>query len=120
MVFKTDPTFAISHVYKEHGYFPVTVAAVDNNGTEQYLQVAAFIRLPAATSFLTGPNVKAAKPNIISRLATNSKGWLLVIWPSYFIVILMVFCFWLGEKEIYLKLTNRFRKEKSVPRPHRH
>ncbi len=118
MTFNSDPAFVISHVYTKHGYFPITLAAVDSNGSEQYLQAAAFIRLPAATSFLTGPNSKVAKPNIISRIATNSKDWLLVIWPSYFVVILMVFCFWLGEKEIYLKVANRFKRRRRVLRPH--
>lgn len=111
-----DPSFTINHIYHSHGYYPITTKVVDSIGNKQYLQTAAFIKLPGAASFLTSPATpKPPQISLFSRFLRSTKGWLLVIWPSYLVVLLMVFCFWLGEKEQYKNFIYHF---KHTPKSH--
>lgn len=86
--------FKAFHTYKQeprlHTYI-VKIAASDIGGRSAYLQLITVVdgSLPAAAP------TKPATPT------TSSKnfGWLKFLWPAYLILVLMVICFWLGERE---------------------
>jgi hypothetical protein len=105
-----DSDLVLSHTYNQHGYYPIEITATDSKGAKQYLQTGAFIRIPGATSFLAPTIKQPPPPSLLSRIFSSIKGWLILIWPSYLVVVLLVFSFWLGEKEAYRKIVYRFRR----------
>jgi hypothetical protein len=105
-------SLTLSHTYYRHGYYPINITATDSKGEKQYLQIAVFIRVPGATSFLATPTFKQPPPSLFSRFYNSMKGWLILIWPSYLVIVLLVFSFWLGEKEAYRKITYHFRRNR--------
>jgi hypothetical protein len=123
MAFNSDPTVTFSHVYHIYGYYPITLKVVDSTGAVQYLQTAAFVKLPGASSFLITPKTPKSNPpqiSLLRRFLNSTKGWLYLIWPSYVVVLLMVFCFWLGEKEVYKKAIYSFKRSPKRHSPHSH
>lgn len=130
-IFPIDPVFHISHVYKKGGYYPIRVRSVDANGDVRIMQIAAIILKPGTsdpfnqtggtngTSGKSGSNSNTGSsatgstkqtnigPLHLSAALTGAKNWLWLIWPSFIIVFLMVFSFWLGERQEYQELYKR-------------
>jgi hypothetical protein len=81
--------FTLSHTYKGIGTgylnsFPLIIRATDAAGHTAYLQLTTIVNSPtAATS--TGK-------------ASTSVNKLLIIWPLWIVLLLMIISFWLGER----------------------
>jgi len=132
MRFPGDPVFTLSHAYKTDGYYAVVVNSIDTAGQQHVMQLAALITKKDGTAnFLgTAPGNQTNTPssqggsrsapansNPFTNAASNSTSathMLLVAWPSYIIVILMMVSFWLGEKREIGMLLARPRRQ------HRH
>ncbi len=99
--------FQIVHAYSEkprlHTYV-IKVAASDLDGNKDYIQLMAAVdrNAFATPSGTTTP----AKPGIANEELTT---WLKYLWPGYLIVILMVLCFYLGEREEHRILSRKNR-----------
>lgn len=107
---QTSNDFTISHAY---GWVNATLAskivkvqAIDASGQSSTLQLDSLIRNPAFHSVIAN----VTKSSGLWGLFGDLRPWLWVIWPGYFIVMLLVFSFWLGEREelaIILSKKNR-------------
>jgi hypothetical protein len=95
--------FEINHTYDRPGYYTVFITGKDALGKETHLQLLALIKLPGALgtigSIISGKGDSQAPP-------LNFR-WLLVAWPAYLVIALMVLSFWLGERREYLQLIGR-------------
>jgi hypothetical protein len=109
--FATDPVFLIRHVYDRQGYYAIEINSDDANGNSRNIQLAALIKLPGAGGiFSTANTTTPAKPSsALANFFKHFPRWLLVAWPSYAIVLLMLVSFWLGEREGYLHIFKRRR-----------
>lgn len=112
---KQDSTnFTISHTYTHLnasiGSMPVKIAAVDTKGDFSSLQLDTAIRNPNFVASTSGFNGTS--------FLNDVKPWLTVLWPGYVVIVLMVFSFWLGERQETVAL---IRGKKLSKRPqHRH
>jgi len=113
-IYTSDPTFNISHIYSKPGYYSIIARSVDASGDTRILQLAAFIAQSGSGSIRTITTGITSTGNTlqgkIDSAFKNTKGWLWIAWPSFILVILMIFSFWLGEQEVYLKRFNKKRQ----------
>lgn len=100
----TRQKFTISHKYQSVGYFPVKIRVIDALGTKTILQLAALIKKSGTVGFAAKQPPDASQSMLNSGFVQQFSRWLWLIWPSYGIVTLMVFSFWLGEHQEILKL----------------
>lgn len=93
-------SITITHTYKSPGYYPIIVTITDAVGNSTTLQLAAFIKAVGAAGFAFNANNDqgGTQENSLLALLVASK-WLLVAWPAYVIIVLMVISFWLGEHQ---------------------
>lgn len=128
LVFKTDPVFYINHVYKTNGYYAIKVFSSDSDNQTHMVQLAALIKQPGSSSIFSAngqggssagnsngtqfvPPPPQGGTGSISSTLYVSRNWLWVAWPSIGVVALMMFSFYLGEKEIYRDVSNlKFQK----------
>jgi hypothetical protein len=100
--FNTDPTFEISHTYLAAGNFVIIAKAVDAKGVKTTVQLVAIIHAPLVTktkAHVIGGIASPISPSAVSSFFRSVKHYLWVAWPSYLIVVALVFSFWLGEHE---------------------
>ncbi len=109
-LFKVDPLFTISHQYKKSGYYPIQIQVIDAAGHQTSLQVAALIHTSGSIGFMntsgpsnSGPNSSVSRPSFFSKV----HSWLWLAWSSYTVAVLVVFSFWLGERQEYLTLVRQ-------------
>lgn len=99
MVRQTADDFTISHKYSwvnaSLASEIVRVQAIDASGQSSTLQLDALIRNPAYHSVVAN----ITKSSGLWGLFGHTRPWLWILWPGYVIVILLVFSFWLGERE---------------------
>lgn len=96
--------FIISHRYSRlpsrNRSFTIKVRATDAAGGQSYLQffvlVTSKISSAPSASIFTKPIPGAAE-----------KNWLWIAWPAYLALILMVICYWLGEREEIIVLKKK-------------
>jgi len=106
----TAGVFQLQHTYKKAGQYKgsyvVTFAASDAAGHQTFLQLVAIVNDPPAAAASSKPrNPLANSPSYIKNL------WQYV-WPSYAVVVLMLFSFWLGERREYYYLKPSLRKRR--------
>lgn len=83
--------FTITHTYKKaggyKGSYVVTIRAVDAEGTIGYIQMVSLVNNDVSSAVTGGIN-------------PNSGQWwsLLVAWPLWVIIVLLIISFWLGER----------------------
>jgi hypothetical protein len=111
---QTSKDFLITHTYTHldasTGSMPVKIAAVDTKGDSSSLQVDTVIRNP---NFIGNASSSGG-----AGFLQKTKPWLTVLWPGYIVILLMVFSFWLGERQEMLALLSG---KKLPPRQkHRH
>jgi len=92
-----------THRYKKvgsgtSGSYKVKANVSDSEGRQTFLQLFLIIIPSGVPNFVS--NTLPAGPHI-------NGSWLKLIWPAYFVVILMAFSFWLGEREELVELKNR-------------
>ena len=84
-------SFTVTHTYKKVGgylgSFPLIIRATDAAGHTAYLQLTTIVN-PATGSTTSGGATPTKTP------LTN----LLVIWPLWIVLLLMIISFWLGER----------------------
>lgn len=109
--------FTISHTYTHldapFGSMPIKVGAVDTNGDFSSLQIDTVLRNP---SYIASTN----KPTSGSGLLDKVAPWLTVLWPGYLVILLMVFSFWLGERQEMIALMNGKKLPKRPQHRHSH
>jgi hypothetical protein len=118
---KDRSSFTISHAFKPLGgsliNYAIKVQAVDDNGTKAFLQTAAVVR-GSQFGALSGRCAGSAQTantscgNGTPSLLARTKQWVWVIWPTYAVVVLMVFSFWLGERQELLVVLNKRPKRR--------
>jgi len=93
-------TVTISHNYTSPGYYTIIVSISDSHGSTSTLQLITFIKVPGSSGvvFSVGNTTAGPPENPLLSALTASK-WLLVAWPAYTVVMLMVASFWLGERQ---------------------
>jgi hypothetical protein len=81
--------FTLSHTYKQVGTgylntFPLIIRATDAAGHTAYLQLTTIVNSPT--------------PSTTTATAGSSTSKLLLIWPIWIVILLMIISFWLGER----------------------
>jgi hypothetical protein len=105
--FNTDPTFEINHAYHTPGNFVITINTVDALDAKAVLQLVAIIHAPLSIKPTTASLSGLATPlSGVSSVFRSIKHYLWLAWPSYVVVLIVVFSFWLGEHE-ELRLLHR-------------
>lgn len=100
--FSTDPTFIISHDYKTAGNYVIKVNVRDFTGRNTFLQLIGIIHSPIVGPVASGTVTPKSVSSSVSK-AIRHYSW--VAWPSYLIIVALVFSFWLGEREEISTLT---------------
>lgn len=93
----------VERTYKKRGNgrsdsFIIKITGSDSAGAKSYLQIFVIVRPSKIGSIIA--NTLPPNPPI-------SKNWLLIIWPTYAVVVLMASSFTLGEHEELLTLKKR-------------
>lgn len=102
MTITTSRKFSISHQYRSAGYYPVKLQTTDARGDKAFLQLSALIKVPGTVGFTVKQS--AVMGQIGPGFIQGVHHWLWLIWPSYGVATLMVFSFWLGQRQEVLKL----------------
>jgi len=113
---QSEDTFTISHTY---GWFNaafksqvIKVQAVDTTGQSSTLQLETLVRNPR----FAGSTISQMKPGGLQTFFNLIRPWLWFIWPGYAIITLLVFSFWLGERQelaILVKNKNTVRNKRA-------
>lgn len=113
---RSSADFTISHTYTHLnatlGSMPVKIAAVDTKGDFSSLQVDTVLRNPGFVASTASSNGSG----FLSRV----KPWLTVLWPGYIVIVLMVFSFWLGERQETLALISGKKSSRRTRQRHSH
>lgn len=99
----------ISHVYRKASPasgFVITVTVRDKSGKNSVIQLFTIISKPGSRQ---AQQVEIANLAMHPSFGKRLKNWLLVAWPAYLIIALMLISFWLGEREELLKLIKNRR-----------
>jgi hypothetical protein len=86
----TDDTVSMQHSYNQPGTYQVTIRATDSAGHSAVLQVVTIVNGAATPGTTIGGN-------------NDKPGQLVFIWPLLAITSLVVFSFWLGERDRFAK-----------------
>jgi len=87
--------FSAGHTYlsnKSQQTYRVKIEAVDNKGASAFLEISELVRGSGGIP-------------IIGDISNTGLIWL--AWPTYLVVLLMVLCFWLGERQEDYNLFSR-------------
>ena len=91
--------FTISHTYTKlrvaNATRTIKIQAVDASGQASTLELQALLRNPAFPAAASTNNSSSG----LARIFNAVRPWLWLLWPGYTIVVLMVFSFWLGERQ---------------------
>jgi hypothetical protein len=111
-VIGTGPTFVIHNTYTKQGYYVIKIYVTDAKANKRMLQLVALVNTPGPTGMFTTLGNAIAPPTAksgISKLFSSTKGWLWLAWPSLIVVMLMLFSFWLGERQELRRLLAKKR-----------
>ncbi len=106
-------SFSAKHTYilsgRNQRIYLVKVKVVDGNGATTFLEIAEPVHISGA--LVNGaPIVSGTGSN--GNSPSSWRQWLAFAWPTYGVVLLMVFCFWLGERQEYHTLFTRKPKRR--------
>lgn len=107
-------THTYTHLHASLATMPIKIAAVDTNGNASSLQIDTILKNTGFTIKTT----KTRSPG--SSFLSDVRSWLTVLWPAYLIILLMVFSFWLGEKQEMIALMNGKKLPKRPQHRHSH
>jgi hypothetical protein len=91
---KDNSPLEINHNYNKAGIYDVKIQGVDVIGSQAFLQLSALVTQDR-NALITGTS--SGGPKLPLNLSQQSA--LVWLWPSYAIVVAMVFSFWLGEMQ---------------------
>lgn len=77
--------FESKHTYAKPGRYNVVITATDSAGRKAYLQLVVVVNGEAA-------------PAAVTNRSFFDRGILLILWPLYLLILIMLISFWLGEK----------------------
>src|SRR5581483_4550556 len=108
---RLSPTdYTISHTYtglkSSIGFRTIKLQAVDATGTTATLQLIAVLRNPSYVGTVAHMTLWSGMWGLFSKV----RPWLWLIWPGYAIVVLLVFSFWLGERQELIRLLGSNKK----------
>ena len=101
--------FTVSHIYTKpgtnKGSYTITVKASDSQGGKAYLEIVIIV-----SDIKTAASTTSAGSGDIDTLSfwENLYKQILIMWPFYITAALMLTSFWLGERQGYNNLWNRF------------
>jgi hypothetical protein len=95
----------------------MVVTSWDKTGRAHIMQLAVLItsgKAPGVGSTSTGtPNITS---NTGAPTLQQAKHWLWFVWPPLIITVLMVGCFWLGERKEYALMLESITKKRRPTR----
>jgi hypothetical protein len=94
--------FAITHAFPEPKTYQPLVIATDKKGATAVMQLSAVVQGIAATANITSDN-KGSSDSFFAWF----RQYVWLVWPVYGAVVLMAVSFWLGEKEVFRRLSER-------------
>lgn len=100
-------SFTLTHAYPASKTYTVFMKVTDSQGVTAMLQLSAVVKeqpISVASITNTGP---------VASFLASIKRYLWIVWPVYIAVVLMVLSYWLGEQEMYQRLTKRRRPVRS-------
>ncbi|MGC1177040.1 MAG: hypothetical protein WA843_03120 [Candidatus Saccharimonadales bacterium] len=106
--------FSLEHTYRlsQRGLqvYIVKVQAVDGEGLAAFLDIAQIVR---GQGSLSGAPLVTDTTGSGSTPFSQLKQWVWFAWPVYGVTVLMVFSFWLGERQELLNLTRHKRPRRA-------
>jgi hypothetical protein len=93
--------FSISHAFPEAKTYTINITSTDSREMKTTMQISAVVKGESVATAL----VSSDGP--VSGLLNDVRQYLWIVWPVYLAVVLMVFSYWLGEQEVYQRLTKR-------------
>lgn len=108
-VAKASGDLTIEHVYSKAGIYSIKISSSDIDKSTSFLEITSLI-VSSQTALSTGTLESGGTG--ASLVNANPSGLLKLLWPSYGIVLLMVFSYWLGERQELIKLTRRSSKRR--------
>jgi hypothetical protein len=98
-----------------HGSYAPIFSATDADGQQATLQLLSIIS-NRPTPIAAGSSIDNYSGMTLGGLTTlggkNVSRFIKYVWPSYFVVVLMLTSFWLGERREYQQLKPRLRKNR--------
>jgi hypothetical protein len=110
--FKAAGSHSIRHRYDKAGYYPIMITVTDHNGSKRFLQLATRIVNDTSIGDVSAVTPNASTQSLIlpssdlANFLSSTKVWLLVAWPSFLLVSIMAYSFWLGERQEFHLLLN--------------
>lgn len=108
MTVDSNHPFTISHHYDDAGYYTINVHVKDVDGRVVSMQLVALVRR-AGDAPIRGA-ILSTQSNGPSGKGAAIMHWLLIIWPTYVVLIAMIVSFLLGERRELLLLTTQAPK----------
>ncbi|MDB5169050.1 MAG: hypothetical protein JWO41_406 [Candidatus Saccharibacteria bacterium] len=110
----TAGSFVFKHTYKKtggyHGSYAPIFTATDADGQQTALQLLAIVSNRPTPSAATSTDQGNTFSGMAAISGQNIARYLKYVWPSYFIIVLMLVSYWLGENREYRVLKPRLRK----------
>lgn len=101
-IITNNSTINLVHYYKKPKFYTIIVNSTDSLGYQAKLQLIADVSNP---TIISSNSLNNQNNNFLSPLFGNTetqKNILLVSWPAYVLVLILIFSFWLGEQEYRL------------------
>lgn len=93
--------FSLQHAYPEVKTYRVLVKMTDAKGAVATMQLSAVVKGQASGL------ASLANNGPLAGLFAQTRQYLWIVWPVYIAVVLMVFSYWLGEREVYERMFKR-------------
>jgi hypothetical protein len=107
MTVPSHEPFKISHRYSDRGYYRIVVTGADAKKRTVALQLVAYIRKPgdpATNGNILNPSTSSRGTGNMPQGGGNFRWLVYAALPTYVVVVVMVFSFWLGERREFLEL----------------
>jgi hypothetical protein len=88
----------------------IKIEGIDSQGDTTSLQLFTVIKNPAYKNIVSYISQSTGLWSVFLSI----KSWLWLIWPAYVVIMLMIFSFWLGEREELIILINRRLKKRKL------
>ena len=99
----TAGPFTVSHVYKNVGTgylgtYPLIIRATDSVGHNAYLQLTTLVNAATGVNNSGSTSSGSGSGSGSGKTTSSTLSKLIVIWPLWIVIILMIISFWLGER----------------------
>jgi hypothetical protein len=116
---KNASIFNIVHQFSSSGVYNINISVVDDVGQKAVLQLSTAVRQPNNPIIPAQSTKGINKPhglfsNLFLYKSADKLYW--IIWPTYFIVVLMAASFWLGERRELNLILEKYKIKKKKQR----